>query len=66
MNHKVRRMKGKSFLEKTSGLRLEGLLENRPRGPHGDLPGKPLTTSSVSETLSEEKETGLFQLFMAS
>lgn len=24
MNHKVRHMKGKSFLEKTAGLRLQG------------------------------------------
>lgn len=54
MNHKVRRMKGKSFLKKTSGLRLRGPVRKQNGtvcgGAYtGDPPGKPVTIPSVSE-----------------
>lgn len=55
MNHKVRHMKAKSFLKTTSGLRLRRPVRKQNGtdcgGAYmGDLPGKLLTISSVSES----------------
>ena len=68
MNHRVRHMKGKSFLQKTLGLWLQGAVRRQilAEPPTRDLPGKPLTVSSVSENTREGQRDCLFQLCMAS
>ena len=40
MNHKVRHMKGKSFLKKTLGLRLQGAVRKQSGNDSGESPSE--------------------------
>lgn len=71
MNHRVRHMKGKIFLKKTLGLRLQGAVRKQSGNDSGEPPsetclGNFLLFPTCLKTLSEKKESCLFQLFIAS